>query len=274
MDDDIAMATIRFFALTVVLSIPLWIAGPLLEQILGQELPLNLPLSAFQFVIPLIVALHISYGESGRSGIRKLLQRVLDFRRIQKKVWYLLIFFTMPAILLISVAIMRLEGMRIPKTHISPISICVLFIVFFVSAGCEEVGWQGIAYDKLVHQWNSIRAGLFIGAIWSVWHVIPHTQQGYTGEWILWQSVYSIGLRLLIIWVYNNTGKSLFAATVFHAMSNVSVYLLPNDGAVYDPQAASMAIWAVVVFLTALRSPKVFSRSPSFEIRNSSSNRL
>jgi Protein of unknown function (DUF3995) len=55
--------------------------------------------------------------------------------------------------------------------------------------------------------------------------------------------------RILFTWLYNNTGKSLFAAIVFHAMANVSFVLFPNYGSGYDPAigGAIVAITAVIV---------------------------
>lgn len=34
---------------------------------------------------------------------------------------------------------------------------------------------------------------------------------------------------MLLVWIYNNTGKSVFAVTLCHASSNVSIFL-PNYG--------------------------------------------
>ena len=52
-----------------------------------------------------------------------------------------------------------------------------------------------------------------------------------------------------MVWLYNNTGKSVFAVAVFHATINVTWQLFPIHGSYYDPRVNGviMAIAAVVV---------------------------
>jgi len=43
-------------------------------------------------------------------------------------------------------------------------------------------------------------------------------------------------MRIVIVWLYNNAGKSLFAAILFHALINVIRSLTyPTVGSDYDP---------------------------------------
>ena len=51
-------------------------------------------------------------------------------------------------------------------------------------------------------------------------------QDRHGPSWMLWQrGVYSVAFRILLVWIYNNTG-SLFATTLFHAMDNVQLVAL------------------------------------------------
>ena len=59
---------------------------------------------------------------------------------------------------------------------------------------------------------------------------------------ILWQRWGSVGLRVLIVRIYLNTGRSVFAVILFHAMNNVSTYLFPNYGSHYDPFVACLIV--------------------------------
>jgi hypothetical protein len=51
--------------------------------------------------------------------------------------------------------------------------------------------------------------------------------------------------RILFVWLYNNTGKSVFATILFHATINVTTVVLPSYGWPYDPFAA-FVITAIV----------------------------
>jgi hypothetical protein len=50
-----------------------------------------------------------------------------------------------------------------------------------------------------------------------------------------------------MVWIFNNTGKSVFAVILFHTMINISPYLIPDYGSHYDP-----FIFAVLLFITVL----------------------
>jgi len=57
-----------------------------------------------------------------------------------------------------------------------------------------------------------------------------------------------------------NTGKSVFAAITFHAMSNVGVYLYPNQGSYYDPFITGVLIIAAAAVVVFLWGPRTLAR--------------
>jgi hypothetical protein len=59
-----------------------------------------------------------------------------------------------------------------------------------------------------------------------------------------------VATRILHTWLYNNTGKSVFGAALFHAMTNVSWQMLPNHGSHYDPRINGIIL--VMVALCAI----------------------
>ena len=79
-----------------------------------------------------------------------------------------------------------------------------------------------------------MEAGLILGVIW-VWHVIPYAQMGRSGDWIIWQCLGAIAMRVIIVWLLVNTGQSLFFAALFHTMINTPWGLFPNFGSYFDP---------------------------------------
>ncbi|MCC6457528.1 MAG: CPBP family intramembrane metalloprotease [Caldilineaceae bacterium] len=226
----------RFFLLVFVLSVPFWLIGPILEQFLGDGIPLNLPMSALMFAAPIIAAVILVYREDGSGGVKQLLKRVVDFRRIKRKIWYLPIFCLMPLIFLLAYGMMAVSGASLPDDPQLPLAMVPAFAtLFFVASLCEEVGWSGYALDRLQDRRSALHAAILMGIMWAALHIIPDIQAHHTLTWIVWQRLYAIGLRILIVWIYNNTGKSLFAAIVFHATDNVSFALFPNYGSHYDP---------------------------------------
>jgi dipeptide/tripeptide permease len=51
---------------------------------------------------------------------------------------------------------------------------------------------------------------------------------------------------VLITWLYNNTGRSIFVAAVFHASQNVSWQLFPVAGSFFDPR-----VWGLLSTIAA-----------------------
>ncbi len=81
-----------------------------------------------------------------------------------------------------------------------------------------------------------------MGSLWAIWHWPSSIQRGDTATWIAFGFLGSVGLRILIVWLYNNTGESVFAAITFHAMANVGKTVFPGGVSYYDPPER-VALW-------------------------------
>jgi membrane protease YdiL (CAAX protease family) len=154
---------------------------------------------------------------------------------------------------------MRLMGRPLPEPYIPLLMIPVFFALFFIPAACEEVGWMGYAVDPLQDRWSALTTGLILGSVWALWHVVPWLEANNL-VWVAGQCLSTIGLRILIVWLYNNTGKSVFAAIVFHDMSNVSEFLFPNYGSYYNPVISGAITAVIVVIVTFLWGTRTLAR--------------
>lgn len=101
----------KFFLLVFVFSAPFWLMGPVAEQKL--PLPFSLLVSALVLVCPMIAALILVYREGGSDGVKQLLKRILDYRKIRHKIWYAPIFFLMPGRIVLEYGLMKLIWLRI-----------------------------------------------------------------------------------------------------------------------------------------------------------------
>lgn len=248
-----------FFLLVFSLSIPFWLIGFMAER--GLPVPMNLPVSALSFICPVVAALILTYKESKLCGIKQLLKRTFDYKRIKPKIWYLPIIFLLPVIYLLSYGVMRLLDRPLPEPHIPFLTMPILFIGFFIAAVCEELGWMGYAAGPLQNRWSALTTGVILGLLWGMLHVIPDVQAHHDLSWIVWQrGVRSVALRILIVWIYNNTGKSIFAAILLHDMDNVSWSLFPNNGSHYDPPVTGMLTAITALLVIFLWGSKTLAR--------------
>jgi membrane protease YdiL (CAAX protease family) len=128
--------------------------------------------------------------------------------------------------------------------------------MFFVAALGEELGWSGYVTDPLEERWDALRAGVILGIAGTAWHLTLFIQAQRPAAWIAWQSLCVVALRILIVWLYNNTGKSVFAAAVCHAMYNLGWQLFPNQGSHYDPRITGLLMAFAAVIVTGAWGPK------------------
>ncbi|MBC7921007.1 MAG: CPBP family intramembrane metalloprotease [Ferruginibacter sp.] len=240
------MKSLKFFLLVLVLSIPFWILGAVAED-LTKILPVKLPLSALMAFCPLFAALILVYEESKLRGVKDLLKRVFDGKKIRQKKWYLPIIFLMPVITLVSYWFVRMTGAPLPEPQTPLLSAVIFFFIFFIGAIGEELGWMGYVIDPMQNRWGALKAGLILGSVWAIWHVIPYSQAHQTPMWIVWQCISTVFLRVMMVWIYNNAGKSVFAVVLFHTMINVSMFLFPNYGSHYNPFVGAIFIILTVV---------------------------
>jgi uncharacterized protein len=246
---------LTFFLWVFVLSIPFWLVG----AATGVQLLPGLPVAALMFICPVTAALICVYKESKTPGVTQLLKRSFDFERIRPRIWYVPIILLMPGVMVLSYGLMRLMGVELPAPHFTVSAALVMLVAFFVPALAEELGWSGYAIDRMQHRWNALAASILLGSVWAAWHIVPFFQAHRSAAWIAWQCLFTVGARVLLVWIYNNTGKSVFAATVCHAMSNVSIFL-PNYGSYYDPRFSGLFAIFGAAIVTVIWGPRTLAR--------------
>ena len=248
-------SAIQFFLLVFALSLPLWVLG----AVTGLQLLPNLPVSALMSVCPLLAASLLVYGEGKIAGVTELLKRAIDYRRIQPRAWCLLILLISPAIAILTYVLMKAMALPLPIPHIPWLMALLLFPPFMILALTEEVGWLGYAIDPMQQRWNALTAAIVLGLVWVVWHVIPLMQAHRAVSWIAWWALGTVASRVLIVWIYNNTGKNVFAGALYHASSNLSWILFPNFGSNYNPRITSLLLAFAATAVTVVWGPRTLA---------------
>ena len=244
------MKTLKFFLIVYGLSIPLWLI----------EIIIDVKRSALNFSVtdilaaftPLIAACILIYKEEGRIGVSRLFKRIFDFARITKKVWYVAIILLPLFLYFLIYIIMQQAGLPLPNDlHIPFKSIPFLFILFFIGAICEETGYMGYAIDPMQDRFGALSASVLMGTLWAIWHYPSIIQQGHNLTWIAWGTLGTVAVRVLIVWIYNNTQKSLFACILFHTMLNLGRPLFPKDK-IHNPLVDYPDVHYSVIAITAV----------------------
>ena len=217
---------LTFFALVLGLSIPFWLLGAATDL----HLMPGLPVSALMAFCPMVAALILVHRERRTAGVTELLRRSFDFKRIKSKRWYTPIFLLMAGVNVAVYALMRWMDMPLPAPQIGVLATPLMFLAFFAGALGEELGWSGYATGPMQERWNALQTGVILGLVSVVWHLVPLLLIGRSPTWIAWWCLYAVAARILIVWLYNNTGQSVFAVALFHATLNLTWMLFPVNG--------------------------------------------
>jgi membrane protease YdiL (CAAX protease family) len=252
-----SQSPLPFFLLVFALSIPFY----LLDAWTGIELLEGLPISVLMTFVPLGVALILTTRTSGAEGVKALLARVVDIRQVRPKVWYAPALLTMPGISVLTYLLMR--GLRLPlppDPYIPLLPALAMCTGSLIAAAGEEGGWTGYALDRMQDRRSALGAALLLGLVGPIWHLPSFVQVGRAPAWIAWQSLFMVAARVLTVWLYNNTGRSVPVAALFHATINVSSFLFPNLGSHYDPRLAAMLTIVTAAIVTMGWGPQTLAR--------------
>ena len=252
-------SVMAFFALTVLLTTPFW----LLSAMTKVELLPGLPIAAAAVVCPAAAAFILTCRRGGLSAGGRLLAGALDAGRIRAKAWWLPLVLLSPCVTIATFLVMRLGGSPIPDPQFAPLEAAALFLLFLISALAEELGWSGFAIGPLQARWGALPAALVVGAVWAVWHYPALAQAHRSLAWIGWWTLATVATRVIIVWLFNNAGRSVFAAALFHAMTNLGWQLYPVHGSWFDPRLNGLILAAVALAVVLLWGPATLNSSPA-----------
>lgn len=228
---------------------------------------------------PFVAAVILTLVNEKSSGLLELLKRGIKVRF--GAIWYIPVLLLMPAISLVSYMMATsVEGVSPDLSVLSqPWLILSTFIYIFFLGGPlqEEFGWRGYALPRLQSRFSALKASVFLGTVWALWHLplnFMFDQAGLQYEATLMMITGSfflmIFLSVIFTWIYNNTGGSIFAVLVLHTMTNLFTYVVfPVFETQIGPLFFSMLVLLTAVLLLIVFGPKKLMRSGSTAIPES-----
>lgn len=251
-----------FFVLVFVLAAPFYILNALAHlDILGEPGMGPVYIALFT-VTPIASAALLTFRQRGKGGLKGLLWRILDFKRIGSYRWYGAVLLLPLLISLLSLGGSILSGADLPSGMAPLAALPLVLSFFFVLAAGEEAGWMGYAFEPMQARYGALRAALGLGAVWALWHV-PFFVFMMPGVIVFSAQVVTlVSTRVLIAWAYSNAGKSVFAATLFHAAGNTLLITLPDTTTTGALGAAIYCglVLSAAVAVTLLWGPQTLAR--------------
>lgn len=255
MKADHSMGSIfRFLLVSVALIVPFWVIG----GVSGLQLLPGLPLAGLGALCPGAAAAIVVHREGGWRAVTGLVRRSIH---LDAKRWLVPTLLLMPVVSALSFAALRLSGVPVPAPQVELTPALILCAASFVGAVGEEVGWSGYAIDPMQARWGAPRASVVMGAIWALYHYIALVQAHRALPWIAWWTVGNLALRVLIVWLYNHSGRSVLVAVIVHMTINVTWQLFPVNGSYYDPAVTGSILALVAAIAVAGWGPRKSTRS-------------
>jgi membrane protease YdiL (CAAX protease family) len=98
--------------------------------------------------------------EAGSKGAKEFLGRALDYRRVRGAGWALAALLLMPMVFVLEYGLLHLSSAVLPDLQFfSAAKIAAFFLMFFIGAVGDELGWQGYAFAGLKNSGSALRSG-------------------------------------------------------------------------------------------------------------------
>jgi len=208
---------------------------------------------------PFVGAILAVGRDGGWSAVRAFARRSLRARF--GTLYWLSALFLMPALACIAVWWRTRSGGPPDTMLVNLAQLPLLYLQLFFIGGSvnEEFGWA-YAIDQLQRRHRLLIASAIMGVIWGCWHIPLFFVVGLTQSFMpFWAFLtFTVAFRILIVWAYESSHKSILVALLFHTGSNLSFNLYElidrtphHDESAFVRYCLLTALVAGIVALTA-----------------------
>lgn len=191
---------------------------------------------------PMIAALITARVEGGKGGTGRFFRSLWVWR--VSPFWYVLAL-GLPTVAY--VVVRAVAGFFVEDAgpwHFPPADAQRVAAMIIAPIG-EEIGWRGFALPRLQARYSRLNAGMLLGALWGLWHLMMYLLAGVSTPILLASIMFLIPGSVLYSWIYNRTGGSTLLAILIHMgthLNNPNQVLLTN----------TKPFWITVVMYTLL----------------------
>ena len=251
--------------------------GGMLPLLLSESgfgvVPIELPWQPFTAVLSIfglaLPAFLVTAATSGKDGVRDLLSRVLRWRVGIH--WYLIALFGLLAVTALGaipfLGAAPLETLAQNSSLLFTVFLPGVLLPFVLINLWEETAWTGFMQHNLQERHGPLLASFMVAPLFA----LIHTPAFFVAGWISEEKaqisqlpsvlvkvgflvVFAMFFRVLIMWLYNGSGRSVLIVALFHSAFNMTngqkitpeLLHLPEGLASLIP-AAAVAVLAVLL---------------------------
>jgi membrane protease YdiL (CAAX protease family) len=210
-------------------------------------------------------------ASDGRAGVRDLARRSLRWRVGVR--WYLVALFGLPIAVLAGATALfgsaplnaLADNWQVLLTVVLPV--VLLQLALFNLA--EEIGWTGFLQARLQDRHGPLKASLIVTLPFALFHLPDlFAQMGMASALMILPvlAVAHLFARVVIMWLYNTTGRSVLLVGLFHASFNATLVggreLIPGPAGTTLVIATAIVAVAAVALVVATRGRLAYRPRP------------
>ena len=236
-----------------------YIAAALVTPLREAEIWFGLPLYAIVGGLLGVgaAAFLVTAAVDGRAGVGDLIARTLRWR--VPFWWYpLALLFVPGSTLLLAIALFGTNALESPAAgwpHVLGVVLGVFVLQFLLFQPAEEIGWTGLFQERLSSRYSPLRLSAVVAFWWAVWHLTDFfVDEGVGIEQAVTSLVFFViefvllfFARVLIVWMYTGTGRSILLVILFHASFDATISELSDDLIPASDAARFLVVNSVIV---------------------------
>ena len=264
----------------LVIGIGVFGAFVLVPPVVDAELlPFDLPLYGVLGGIfgAALAAFVVTAATDGRAGVADLARRSLRWRVPVR--WYFIALFGVPVLAtVLALAIYGAEALESPSGGWAR-ALGAVVVVFVLQLALfqlpEEIGWTGFLQDHWQDRYSPLKLSAMVAFPWAVWHLPDFfADEGIGVEQLISAPVFLViefislfFARVVIVWLYTRTGRSVLLVAIFHAsfdasISELSFDIVPGSNVARFLLLSGVAVLAATAIIAATRGQFGEQRSP------------
>jgi len=236
-------------------------------------LPIELPLTVVQTLVTVlglaVPAFLVTAATGGKEGVRDLVRRMLRWRVGIR--WYLFALFGLPVAMLLAaipfLGVVPLEALAQKWGLLFTVFLPGVILPFLHTNLWEELGWMGFLQSTLQERRGPLLASVMVAPVFALFHLPAY----FVAGWIVDEhtplsqlptvlveygsvvAVFAIFFRVLAIWLYNVTGRSVLLVGLFHSAFNMvsGQELMPEFVTSLDAGLLAVAVVAMLAVVIA-----------------------
>lgn len=203
--------------------VPLALSGATTRP--GQGWPTHVP----GLLGPAVAAVVVTALVDGRPGLADLWGRIVRWR-VGRRWWLLVVATALVAVLGAAVPVLRGDGASgigglARYSGIGEVGwLAVVAVAFLVNGLGEEVGWRGLAVERLLPRHGLRTTSLLVALMWAPWHLPTFwTNVSWRGWGPIELAGWIVGLTagsVLLTWLYREARHSVLLVAAWHTAFN------------------------------------------------------